>query len=190
MLKRYEQLLIAIDLYKPRSIVEIGTWNGINAIRMIQRAQKNLPNIKIQYIGYDLFEEASSTTDAEELNVKKHFKVDEVEARIKAECPDAAINLIKGNTRQTLNNLAADFCFIDGGHSVETIANDHAKCSGSSVIIHDDYYIKDKDGKIPDVELYGCNTLIKKIGGWVLPMADRVEGGGYVQMVQCYRGPR
>lgn len=190
MLKRYEQLLTAIDLYKPRSIVEIGTWSGVNAIRMIQRAQKNLPSVKIQYIGYDLFEEASATTDAEELNVKKHHGINEVEGRIKDACPDACITLYKGNTRDVLHIPPVDFCFIDGGHSLETIANDHAKCSGSSVIIHDDFYIADEDGKIPNIELYGCNKLVSQIGGWVLPFADKVAGGGYVQMVQCYSGPR
>src|SRR3990167_6449628 len=100
MKNRYGKLLSAIDLFKPQSIVEIGTWNGQNAIRMIRQAQKY--HKKVAYVGYDLFEEASDTTDAEELNVKAHFSENDVECDIKKACPDAEIQLIKGNTRDTL----------------------------------------------------------------------------------------
>ena len=182
MLGRYIQLLNAIELFKPQSIVEVGTWSGDNAIRMIKQAQRH--HKKIDYVGYDLFEEATSTTDAEELNVKKHYSVAEVEGKIKAACPDANVHLIKGNTRETLKSVAADFCYIDGGHSVETIAHDHAACSGSAVIIHDDYYVADTTGGMPDVSLYGCNNLVETLSnGWVLPIADKVKGGGYTQFV-------
>ena len=189
MLGRYVQLLHAIDLFRPQSIVEIGTWSGENAIRMILRAQKY--HEKVDYIGYDLFEEATPATDSAELNIKRHFHVDEVEGRIKAACPDSEIHLIKGNTRKTLTRVSADFCFIDGGHSVETISSDHARCSGSSVIVHDDYYVPDADGAMPDIGLYGCNRLMGDLahkGGFILPMADPVKGGGMVQMVMLSGG--
>lgn len=187
MLKRYSQLLTAIDLFKPETIVEVGTWNGDNAIRMIRQAQKHRK--KVIYIGYDLFEDATDQTDSDELNVKKHFTAAEVEAKILANCPGAEVQLIKGNTRQTLNNIAADFCFIDGGHSVETIESDHSRCAGSAVIIHDDYYVPDGDGKMPDTSLYGCNDLVQRLGdGVVLPLADPVQGGGFTQMVLTFGG--
>lgn len=181
-MSRYSQLIHIIDLIKPQSIVEIGTWNGNSAINMIKRAQKHRKNIA--YIGYDLFEGASETTDAEELNVKDHYHVEDVEARIKKECPDARVNLIKGNTRQTLNYTSADLVFIDGGHSIETIKNDFDKCCSSKVIILDDFYVPDEIGNIPDTTLYGCNKLVSGLAGAiVLPLADRVKDGGFTQMV-------
>lgn len=189
MLGRYIQLLNAIELFKPQSIVEIGTWNGVNAVRMIKQAQRHHKNIT--YIGYDLFEEASNDTDAQELNIKKHYGVNAVEGHIKDACPTADIHLIKGNTRNTLTKVAADFCFIDGGHSLETIASDHERCSASSVIIHDDYYIPDTDGNVPDINLYGCNKLVSELGGGVvLPIADKVKTGGRTQMVLMFGGGR
>lgn len=187
MLGRYIQLLNAIELFKPQSIVEIGTWSGENAIRMIKQAQRH--HKKIYYVGYDLFEEATDQTDADELNVKKHYSVAEVEGKIKSACPDANIHLIKGNTRETLKSVAADFVFLDGGHSLQTIGSDHERVSGSYVIVHDDYYTHDEDGNIPDISLYGCNSLVDSLGnGWVLPIKDRVRLGGYTQMVLMVGG--
>src|SRR5258708_2369562 len=137
-MSRYFQLTLAIDLFKPKSIVEIGTWSGRSARLMIQQAQKYRNNV--QYIAYDLFEDATLITDEEELNLKKHFTVNDVDDSLQKACPGAFINLIKGNTRQTLNDVEADFCFIDGGHSLETILNDYEKCKKSKVIVFDDYY--------------------------------------------------
>ena len=190
MKNRYSQLLSAIDLFKPQSIVEVGTWNGQNAIRMIQQAQKHHKKY-ISYVGYDLFETATNTTDSEELNVKAHYTAHEVECDIKKACPGVDVLLIKGNTRDTLKNIQADFAFIDGGHSVETIANDYNACKNSHVIIMDDYYIADEDGALPDLMKYGCNQLVDLFSsGVVLPLADRVRGGGLTQMVLLLAGER
>lgn len=187
MSSRYDQLLHAIDLFKPRSIVEIGTWSGENAIRMIKQAEKYRKNV--QYVGYDLFEDASNETDAAELNVKAHNSLENVENRIKLKCPNADINLIKGNTRTSLNPLRADFAYIDGGHSLETIQNDYDKCKTSSVVIFDDYYIPDAEGNIPDIEKYGCNKIVETLpNALVLPVGTKVKGGGLTQMVLVLGG--
>ena len=189
MKNRYSQLLSAIDLFKPQSIVEVGTWNGQNAIRMIQQAQKYQK--KVSYVGYDLFESANDFTDSEELNVKEHFTQNAVECDIKKACPDADALLIKGNTRITLKNIQADFCFIDGGHSIETIAHDYNACKTSHVIIMDDYYTPDKEGVCQDLTRYGCNSLVNQFrAGVVLPLADHVRGGGLAQMVLLVAGER
>ena len=120
---RYQTLLQLIDVFKPQTICEIGTWNGDNAIRMIKQAQQY--NTHIDYFGFDLFEEATDATDKEEFNVKPHNRIDDIEAKIRENCPNAYIELIKGNTRETLKEITVDFVFLDGGHSVETIAGDY-----------------------------------------------------------------
>lgn len=184
---RYSQLLHAIDLYKPKSIVEIGTWNGQNAIRMIKQAQKYRKNII--YIGYDLFEEASNDTDTSELNVKAHFNVHDVEAAIKKECPDVELQLVKGNTRDTLTHISADLVYIDGGHSIDTIASDYERCKHSKVIILDDYYIADLDGKCPDTDIYGCNHLVSNMrNAIILPLGGKVKEGGVTMMAMVLGG--
>ena len=64
---RYKQLYLLISVLKPKSIIEIGTWNGVNAVNMITASG----TLDAAYHGFDLFEEATSETDSEEFNVKK-----------------------------------------------------------------------------------------------------------------------
>lgn len=179
---RYETLLQLIDIFRPQSIIEVGTWNGTNAVRMIKQAEKYHPRIK--YTGYDLFEEATAETDAVEMNVKAHPKVADVLAYIESYCPNADIGLVKGNTRETLKpGTEADFAFIDGGHSVETVRHDHLCLETSRIIIHDDYYANG-----PDTKRYGCNSMVEQMSHFVLPQADPVKGGGTTQLVLILNG--
>ena len=66
-MSRYAQLLELIDKHKPRTLIEIGVWNGANAIRMINQALKY--HDSVEYTGYDLFEDATSETDSKEYDV-------------------------------------------------------------------------------------------------------------------------
>ena len=67
---RYTQIQRIISKYKPRSIIEIGTFNGERAAQMLTKAHQY--NSEVSYYGYDLFEEATPETDKAEFNVKKH----------------------------------------------------------------------------------------------------------------------
>lgn len=188
-MNRYDQLLKAIDLFMPQIIVEIGTWSGYNAVRMIKQAQKHRSGV--WYIGYDLFEDATDDTDAEELNLKQHYTVEQVTDYISKACPDVEFNLIKGNTRQTLKNVEADFVYIDGGHSLETVEHDYNAVKNSKVVIFDDYYIADKDGVCQDTSIVGCNKLVKGIkGSYILPMGGEVKTGGLTMMALVVGGGR
>jgi hypothetical protein len=48
-------------------------------------------------------------------------------------------------------------------------------------VFFDDYY----SGGI-DTSQFGCNEIVKDLPHKVLPMADGVSGGGFVQMVQVF----
>lgn len=192
-MSRYSQLLELIDQHKPKRLLEIGVWNGQNAIRMIKQAEKHHP--EIEFMGYDLFEDATSETDSIEFNVKGHNHLRAVTAEIRAAVrSNTSVMLIKGNTRETLSQgMTRDFVFLDGGHSVETIASDYDRVKSSRVIVLDDFYTVDENGLCPDTRKYGCNNLYHNILDHcpdgtrlhvqILPAKDPVKGGGFTQLV-------
>ena len=195
---RYNQLLPLIAYHKPKTIVEVGTWNGLRAIMMATEALKHG---EVHYIGFDLFEDATPDSDERELNVKAHSTLADVESRLREfqeRNPGFTYRLIKGDTRTTLitaksvdkatDASQADLAFIDGGHSIETIRNDYEALKNSKIVVLDDYYT----GR--DTEKHGCNSLIKDLDALVLPHEDPVKGGGKVQMAvipsEAWPGPR
>jgi predicted O-methyltransferase YrrM len=183
-MSRYDKILSLVELCEPRSIAETGTWNGKNAIRMIEKASNYHNNP--QYIGFDLFEEATAKTDAEEFNVKHHNNHGDILASIKQAVPHAEVNLIKGNTRDTLKPLIVDFAFIDGGHSLETIQHDYEMLKKSSVIVFDDYYTPDTNGVMPDISKIGCNLIVEKLPHLIIRAEDPVSGGGFVNLAVVF----
>ena len=174
---RYSQLIAACFKAQPAAILEIGTWNGERALQMLQVA----PGAR--YYGFDLFEEATDATDAEEMNVKQHWSVADVQKKLHG----YPALLTKGNTRYTLADFHApvDFVWMDGGHSLETIASDFANvrrvATLGALIYLDDFYT----GPI-DTEQFGCNRLVADLKHEVLPATDPVSGGGFVQMVRVW----
>ena len=181
--KRYGQLIDIVQQLQPKRIIEIGTWDGNRAIEM-HRASPNL-----NYIGFDLFEDATPKTDQEEMNVKPHHeKVAVLHKLLKA---GLAAELVKGNTNETFPKWAsenpgfqADLIYIDGGHAVQTIQNDLDNAlkviKPGGTIVMDDWY----EGGI-DIEQFGCNRVLEysKLPYEVLPIADPVKGGGSTKMV-------
>jgi len=176
---RYSQIIDLVHEHKPRVIAEFGTWLGVRAVEMASAALEH--NSYVYYIGFDLFDNATSETDEREFNVKKHAKLDEVTAllnKLKNENKGFRFDLIPGDTRELAQDVFADLVFIDGGHSIETIRSDYERCKKSRVIIFDDYYIPDENGKCPDIMKVGCNQLVDELNFDVLPSADRIKGGG------------
>jgi predicted O-methyltransferase YrrM len=173
---RYRQLLQAVHELKPKSILEIGTWDGYRAMQMLHLSKG------AKYFGFDLFEDADEKTDSEEKNVKPHHSFAEVKARL---APYDA-QLFKGNTRETLKdfNEPVDFVWLDGGHSIETIRSDWENVkrvlSPGAAVFFDDYYTG------IDVSEYGCNTLVQTLPHEVLPDRDPVVPEGWVQMVRVF----
>jgi len=190
---RYGQILGLIEQVKPETIIEIGVWNGVRATEMALAALAHSP--RVHYTGYDLFEEATEETNRDELNAKRNCTLADVAARLEAfgrDNPGFSFGLVKGNTRETLKekHLVADFVYIDGGHSVETIRSDYAAVKDSPVVVFDDYYKPDAEGKGADLAKFGANELIDGIR-WsdhdyleaeVLPSTDPLNVGGTVHL--------
>ena len=196
-MQRYQQLLGIIAQKKPATIIEVGTWDGERAKQMAAVILE-VEGQTCHYVGFDLFEGASDKTDAEELNVKAHNSKKAVSDRlkeVKQAFPDRfEFDLYKGNTRKTLKGIDLSqyqrpiLAFIDGGHSCATIANDLNALMDADTIIMDDFYIADDSGGCTDLTKFGCNTVLETVGEegknyFVLPVADRVQGGGRVHMV-------
>lgn len=152
---RYAQLLDIIDEIKPRSIVEIGTWNGKRAVQMIQAASKHSV---VSYQGFDLFDEQTKEQVRGELS-KNSWPLAIVKRRLQS--TSVKISLVPGNTNETLELSlgVADLYFIDGGHSEDTIKNDwfwvEKHMDADSVVVFDDYYYKGKPQGM------GCNQVVE-----------------------------
>ena len=182
--ERYKQLMQLVMFYKPKSIIETGTWNGGRAIQMAMAAFQHTD--KVTYTGYDLFEEATTESDKIELNTKAHNSIEAVTGRlqeftdkIKEQGKIFKFKLHKGDTKKILKKSKADFSFIDGGHSEDTVNHDFKMLNKSPVVVLDDYVIKDGEGSGPSKEFYGVNKIIKKQKrSVILPSKDQIEGGG------------
>jgi len=168
--KRYKHLFRAIREVQARKILEIGTWNGRRAIQMIKLAESFHPADQIEYYGFDLFEQMTDQINVDELSKKPPTKA-EVEKMLQA--TGAKIKLFQGFTQNTMPNAVSslpkmDFIFIDGGHSVETIANDwkyaEMLMGEKTVVIFDDYYFdKDDVGAKKIIESIDDNRFTIKI---------------------------
>ena len=173
-MRRYNRLKKLVAFNRPKTIIEIGTHNGARAEMMCLEALRFNP---VHYIGYDLFEDATDETNARELNGKgagSEAKARAVLDKIKADRPDFTYELVKGDTRTTLHGTTqvADFVFIDGGHSVETIAGDYEAVKTSRLIAFDDYYTGKTDPR------FGCNSLVENMPHELMPEEDTVKGFG------------
>ena len=144
--RRYDHLYRTIRAERPRHIMEIGTWNGERAVRMLKLASRFHPAGEIHYYGFDLFEEMTPEKFDEEISKLPPTRA-EVEAKIAT--TGANIHLHKGDTTLTMPPLMAslpkmDFVFLDGGHSVRTIASDwqcvEQAMHDRTVVIFDDYW--------------------------------------------------
>lgn len=157
--KRYHHLFDTIESVRAESILEVGVWNGKRAVQMIETAQKFSKDVA--YIGYDLFENLGEGGFQSELS-----KMPPTEEAVKTliEKTQAHITLYKGNTLESLPASIPqlpriDFIFIDGGHSVDTIASDW-KCiqllmHKKTVVIFDDYWRNRIDA--------GCKAVVDAI---------------------------
>lgn len=192
--RRYKQLADMIRFYKPSKIVETGTWNGGRAIEMALAAFEHTDNV--HYIGFDLFQEATEESDKYEMNTKAHNMVEAVHNRLDSFSAVMlktnkvfTFELHKGDTKKTLKECKAikdaDFAYIDGGHSYETVKNDYDLLKHIPVTVLDDYFTADKKGNLPHEDNLGVNKLVKEIQAYakvVLPSSDPVLGGGITHL--------
>lgn len=158
MPKRYSYIFKIINEIKPINIMEIGTWNGKKAKKMIAIAKKYNNFKAITYYGFDIFENMTDEKFTVEV-AKMPPSQKKVEEALKK--TGINIKLYKGDTIYVLPKVIKilpkmDFIFIDGGHSVKTIINDwnYAKelMHVKTVVIFDDYWNRNDAGAKPIVD--------------------------------------
>lgn len=189
MKTRYEHLAALINEHKPQSIIEVGVHRANRAIYMIREAMQYHPRIK--YTGFDVFETLGA--DFQELVLNGKGMAEERIARYALDTINKEFEnrldyeLIIGKTQDTLHEgvgYKADFAFIDGDHRSSAIAEDYMSVFGSRVIVFDDYYVPDAEGKTPDLNVYGANSVCDKIpGAKILPHGDPCRHGGLSHLV-------
>lgn len=181
---------------KPKTILEIGTWNGKHAKEMIEIAREENPGEIITYIGFDLFESFTSEMGQIEFCPKKPAKYNDVGGFL-SRIPDTKIYLIKGNTKDTLPEFllpahilsrSVDFIFIDGGHSIDTIRSDYNNITrfvdNNTFVVFDDYYHNENLSKD-----FGCNEILKSIDPYHYTIElqepiDPINGGISIVLVR------
>jgi len=199
--KRYKQLADLIRHYEAKSVVECGTWNGGRAIEMALAGFEHSDTFS--YDGYDLFEDATAESDVLEMNTKAHNSLEAVTGRLNAfkdkmaeEEKDFNFSLTKGDTKETIKSgsLTYDLAYIDGGHSYETCRSDYNMLKHIPVVVMDDYFSADKDGKVAPDEHLGTNKVMendieKGLRRAILPSSDPVLGGGITHLAVVLADP-
>jgi len=129
--------------YKPKNFLEIGVLEGVTA-RNVCEILNNFYGLKFLYIGIDLF-----GLDKEKNNIKESTPISNRYSNplkflyfnyiLKSHPNDIdavfdllkkfkkSVKLIKGYSKNILEDMDLsniDFCFLDGGHSYETVKND------------------------------------------------------------------
>tara|TARA_B100000989_G_scaffold276301_1_gene236486 strand:- start:3268 stop:3897 length:630 start_codon:yes stop_codon:yes gene_type:complete len=151
-----------INEYKPKNFLEVGVLEGVTARNVCDLLFKFYGN-NFRYVGIDLF-----GLDFEKNNIKeftpisynysnpfKYFyhkffirknpnTLDGVKYLLKKY--EKSVNLYKGYSQDLLNNMdlsLIDFCFLDGGHSYDTVKSDLLiilkGIKKNSLVLVDDY---------------------------------------------------
>jgi len=159
---RYRPLFDILKTKVCTNIMEIGVWNGQNAVLMIKEAAKKVKEEDINYYGFDVFEGLTPELMATEYGSGPAPKKEDVLNFI-SKHTNATLVLVSGLTKDTLpaatNLPKMDLIFVDGGHSVETIRNDweYVKkfMKASTIVVFDDYF--------PEINFIGCKFLVNEL---------------------------
>ena len=106
-----------------RKILEIGVYNGENAVSMVEAAIQNVPPQEVEYYGFDFF---------------SHYSPSEIGRKL--EKTGCKFRLFEGNTLDTLPVAVKtlpemDLIFIDGGKSFTVAESDWRN---SRLLMHDE----------------------------------------------------
>jgi predicted O-methyltransferase YrrM len=152
-----------------KKIMEIGVYNGENAINMIKAASKNSQPEDIHYYGFDFF---------------RRYNIDQITKKL--EKTGCNFQLFRGNTLDTLPEAVKmlpkmDIVFIDGGKSFQEATNDW---DNSAKLMH-----KDTGVFIHNSGFYGISRMIEGISSKkyrIEILSPPSEGNvAYIRKIYC-----
>ena len=176
--------------YKPKNFLEIGVLEGVTA-RNVCEVLNNFYRSEFSYIGVDLF-----GLDKEKINIKESTPISNRYSNplkflyfnyiLKSHPNDInavldllkkfkkSAKLIKGYSKDILEDIDVsniDFCFLDGGHSYETVKNDLRILTknlkkGSKILIDD--YNQSRYGVKKAVDEIKNNFSFEILGRFIL----------------------
>lgn len=165
---RYGHLARTIERRQCRRILEIGVWDALHSIEMIEAALRHHAPRDVAYFGFDLFDLADATMLDREIS-KAPPSLAHVQSVLQPYVErGVTVHLFRGDTQRLLPELAPslprmDFIFIDGGHSEATVRSDWSsasQCLGpESVVLFDDYV----DPRSAAVTGVGVNAVVDSI---------------------------
>lgn len=171
---RYANLILALDeIAKTRehlNMVEVGTYDGNRAVGLANHWLGKGKEHSMTYVGFDLFEGMTPSLNKKELSKSKlPPAMKEVQRKFRLLGDHFQHKLFPGNTQTTLAEFVKsepfgverrwDLIFMDGGHSLGTVASDWSHClrlmGSTTLCLLDDYY----DNNVE----YGCKPLVDKL---------------------------
>lgn len=138
---------------KPTTYCEIGTHNGLSAAGILKEMFKYVDHVTFD--GYDAFQ----TVPKEEHNGKSQSDEDHYKKCVRrmegiAKQYNLDWTLHKGFTTDTLvTPRKFDLVYIDGGHSYDTVLHDYSMVKDSTVILFDDYNLKEVKRAVDSIRL-------------------------------------
>lgn len=141
---RFAQVYETARAIEPTHILEIGTYDGFNAVRMVEAAGSPIDSRR--YYGFDLFEHQTAEAFESEFSKRPPTR-DQVASFLKRKGLADPL-LVAGDSTVTLPEYVPDLptmdlILIDGGHSQETVAQDWRNVQPligpDTVIFFDDY---------------------------------------------------
>ena len=158
--KHYRPIFKYLEANTCKNIMEIGTYNGENAVQMIRACKAN-----VHYYGFDLFENITQEKIITELSHPATPSMASVKEYIESKIEvKAKITLFGGDTNITLKSVVKDLpsmdvIYIDGGHSTKTVENDWKYAlrlmKDNTVVFFDDYFT--------EMPFIGCKVLVDGI---------------------------
>jgi predicted O-methyltransferase YrrM len=179
----FNNFINLLNIFKPKTICEIGTHNGKTASQMITHLLSDYTH-SLHYIGFDLFELATADTHRREINGKGTGKLEQAEERMakmtKKFNGRFTYELHQGFTTDTLVvPKTFDFVYIDGGHSYNTVMHDYSMVKSSQVIVFDDYQMADVKKAVSEIaqnlpsslklEIWNYEERLKRIQAAIIP---------------------
>jgi len=139
-LERTIRAMVALNVTnESATYIEVGAHRG-RSIGTIGNFLKDKCK-KLHIIGYDIFDAETSSFHIKEDNGKGAGNIIKCNKALSKLCkrnPHVTYELVEGYTTDSLKPSIAEWAYIDGGHSYETVKWDHEQLKDCSVIVFDD----------------------------------------------------